>query len=517
MLDAQQQRRVVPRWRQSWVSARTAEAWTQPPRAKQNFSDELIGKQLEFERAKTIPVAAELMFLATEAGNSDIARTAASLILERVDRIGATSLVQAARKVFEGSNEDRFIARGNDFIREARKLLSIDFRNPILLMDIARELTAKGQETAALRYVRTAVGLAPQSRFVIRSATRYYLHTGEHELAHDLLRKSVLLRSDPWIQASEIAVATVRGRTSSIAKQTISALTSEKLISANKSELASAVATVELLSGSEKKAKKLFQQALFQPNDNSLAQAEWAATRLRLVVNEVALRTPFSFEANSNNAYRRLQLGDAIEHAKYWSEDEPFASRPLDTLCHLFCLEGKYSEAREAAEKAIKVDGGHSFSSNLNLLFTKIQSGDVDVAYTDLIRLGKHPEAKGHAIQLLANAGALAYATGDLKLGSEFYQRAIQAARSRGEPHMEALARAFYARAAEVAGDENSLAIVADAAKNVERLPSPGAIHIVRTLVDVGKRNQLDATVSARVAKRRWAWDAATNTLRAIE
>jgi tetratricopeptide (TPR) repeat protein len=455
------------------------------------------------------------MFLAKEAGNVAAARHAASLIVEKAGTISSSQLIQAAKQVLE--NADPVGAPAGDFVREARKLLAIDFRNPILLMDVARELTARRHEDRARRYVRAAVALAPQSRFVVRAAARYYLHIGEHELAHDLLRRSPLLQSDPWVQASEIAVATVRGRTSTLAKQTIRALSQEQRIRAQATELASAVATVELLSGSQKKAKQLFQKALEHPNDNSLAQVEWAANRLKLVVDETALRTPLAFEANSNHAYRRLQLDDAIVYAKQWSDDEPFASRPFDALCYLYSLEGRFDEARKAAEAGLAVDGS-SFSTRLNLFFTRIQCGAIDDdAFPELERLSRDPEAKAHAAHLLANAGALAFATGEAALGRDFYQRAIRAARASNEPHTEALARAFFARAATMAGDDQAPAIVDEAAKAVDRLPNPGAIHVVRTLVDATTRKQLEATASARVATRKWKWDAASNTLRLFD
>ena len=516
MFEEQGPRRVVPRWRSSTVTAKTAEAWTKPPAVGQNYAEELAAKVREFDLSRTVPVAAELMFLAKEVGDVASAKRAATLILGCAESISSSQLLRSAKRVLEGDEKDVALSSG-EFVREARKLLAIDFHNPVLLMDVARELTARHQDTAALRYVKAAVAMAPTSRFVVRAAARYYLHIGEYDIAHDILRRTPLLSSDRWIQASEIAVATVRGRTSELVRRTIRNLSHVEKIEPDASELASAVATVELLSGADKNAKRLFQKALVQPNDNSLAQVEWAATRLKLVVDETALRTPFSFEANSNNAYRRLQIEEAIAYAKRWVTDEPFASRPHDSLCYLYCLEGRYDEARKAAEAAVRADGGLSFALSLNLLFTKIQSGDVDAAFEELIRLGNRPEAKLHATHILANAGALAYATGELTLGKEFYSRAINAARGRAEPHTEALARAFFARAATVASDPSAESIVLESATSVERLPNPGAIHVMRMLVDAKRRQQLEATIFARVAKRKWQWDAASNTLRTFE
>jgi tetratricopeptide (TPR) repeat protein len=510
----------VPRWRSSWVTANTAEARSKRTailsvEAQQKINQEVKDKTRELETSQSVPVAAELMFLASVAGNEAAAKQAAKVVLASRDQIGARQIVRSAQHVLDGSSADRIEAASKDFVKHARSLLSIDYRNPVLLMDTARELTAMQQDRAALRYVRTAVALAPKSRFVLRAAARYYLHIGDHEVAHDLLRRSPLIASDPWVQASEIAVATVRGQTSTLVKQTIRILSEASQVGADGSELASAVGTVELLAGSNKKAKLLFKHALCHPNDNSLAQAEWAATKLKLVVDKQALQTPMSFEANSHNAYRHQQIDEAIEHAVLWARDEPFASRPMDAQCYLLSLEGRYAEALEAAKVAASLDGDE-LGPALNLIFAKTQAGDLDDAMENFLRLGRHRNLKQFATHYLANGGALAYALGDIEGGRQLYQHAIRAARARGEAVSEGLARAFFARIATNAGDPQATAIVQEAAEAVPRLPSAGAIYVVQGLVDTSKRRELQATASARVAKRKWHWDAISNTLRQL-
>ena len=517
MLDDRRPRRVVPRWRSSWVTARTPEARARKPGKLIDVAPEIASKQLELEFEKSVPVAAELMFLAAQGGDDAAAKKAASLIVERQDKIGATQLVATAKRILEGAEPSSNAGHTKDFVRHARKLLAVDFRNPVLLMDVARELTNKMQENAALRYVRTAVALAPQSRFVVRAAARYFLHVGDHERAHDILRRSPILRFDPWVQASEIAVATVRGKNSDLLRSALRTLNGQARPGADQSELASAVGTVELNEGSSKAAKSLFQKALLSPNDNSLAQAEWAATRLKLAINSTALSLPLSFEANSNNAYRRLLIPEAIEHAKSWSDDEPYASRPLDALCYLYCLNSQFVEAELAVEKAVRAEGKASISSLLNRIFVRTQLGKADGVEAELSQLAARPDAKDHAVHILANAGAIAYSNGWLEEGRDFYQRAIKVARSRGAVSEEALARAYFARAALLHGDPRATEIVKEAEDSVRLLPSPGAIHIVSHLVGDKERRALAAVADSRVAKARWSWDALSNTLRLLE
>lgn len=517
MLDDQRPRRVVPRWRSSWVTATTAEARSKnkkatSPEAKERISREVEAKERELSIIGSVPVAAELMFLASSVGDQQLAKRAALKILDSQERIGETPLVHSARRIATADTTKRIEEIAGNFVRHGRSLLAVEYRNPILLIDIARELTARRHEKSARRYVRSAIALAPHSRFVVRAAARYYLHIGEEDTAHDLLLRSPLLRNDPWVQASEIAVATVVGKTSALLKRTIRSLDANNEVGVDRSELASAVATVEMMSGANKKAKELFKQALLHPNDNSLAQAEWAATKLKLVVDERVLNIPMSFEANSHNAYRHQQMGDAIRHAMDWELDEPFSSRPLDAQAYLFNLEGKYADALAAATKACGLDGDN-FALALNRLFSQIQMGDLVGAAEELARLGRRADVKSHATHFLANVGALAYAAEDYDLARKMYQRAIRSARLRSEPRSEALARAFFARMATESGDPQSERIVKEQAEIVIRLPSVGAIYVMQGLTSEPRRKELKKISLARNAKQKWQWDSISNTI----
>lgn len=531
MLEESKPRNVVPRWRSSTTTASTNEASFGVSARSVDYGGDIAQSQSEFERTPNVPIASELMFLAKDAGEDTISQKAANFILERKASIRSKSLVEFAKQVLE-EGQDEILATdesekmsetvsaskpGQVFLHSARELLSLEYRNPVLLMDMARELTAMNYHRNALRYVRAAVAMAPSSRFVVRSAARYYLHIGDYEQAHNILRRSPNARSDPWILASELAVATLRNRPSLLTKQTLRSLLESKKIGPERAELASAVATIELNAGSNKNAKQLFNSALVHPNDNSLAQAEWAAQRLKLVVDERALRTPLSYEANANHAFRALQIGQAIEHAKNWAIDEPFASRPYDALSYFYCLEDDYANALLAGEKAIRIEDEEKLSLHLNRLFSKIQLGQIEGCEAELMRLATHKDAKPHVVHLIADFGALAYATGDFDNGRLYYERAIELARKRRDSHAEAQALAFFARAAIAHADPQSPSILERANKQVILLSSPGAIYVISRLVDDQKRKALIATSAARVQKREWTWDSANNILRELE
>ena len=61
------------------------------------------------------------------------------------------------------------------------------------------------------------------------------------------------------------------------------------------SELAAALATVELENGKHKRAKLLFQRAMLEPSENSVAQAQWATQfDNRIIIPDHAWSVPFS-------------------------------------------------------------------------------------------------------------------------------------------------------------------------------------------------------------------------------
>lgn len=517
MLEQKQLRRVVPRWRPSWITASAPEALSPRLNAAPSIQHELISKLSEFKSDPSVPVASELMFIASRSANADFAKEAADFILARRSTIGETALIRAARRVSSGITFDPKDVGVGGYAKAARKLLAIDYRNPIVLVDLARELTARGHSHNARRYIRAALELAPNSRFVTRSAARFFLHIEDHAQAHNVLKRSPLLHVDPWIQASEIAVATVRGKTSKLTRNAIRSISESATVGAERSELASAVATVEFFEGSSKKAKRLFQKSLARPNDNSLAQAEWAAEKLGLVVDEVALRTPLSFEANSNNAYRNLKIQDAIRHADEWAQDEPFSSRPFGALTFLYSLAEDFEAAKRAAEQALKVNGAQDLTLQLNLAFARTHGGDLEGVERDLSRLLGHQDAKAHAAHFLANFGALAFATGELDSAHDFYGRAIEFAKRKGALREAALASAYFARAAFMHGDEAASQILKSASDIAGLAADPGSIYVVQRLSDANEIKRLTSIAANRVAKRKWSWDATSNTLRLFE
>jgi tetratricopeptide (TPR) repeat protein len=513
MLKPSDPRRVVPRWRSSWITAQTTEGKSNKAGVRPDFGPALARASAEFDALQAIPQAAELMFIAKQAQDVELAKKAASQILKAKDQISSASLIGAAKRIASVPASDAFVGATDQFLRDARGLLRQDFNNPVLLMDVAWAMTSNGHGERAAKFVRAALSLAPGSRFVLRAAARYYLHRGDREFAHHILASSALLGSDPWVQASEVAVATVLGKTSNLVKSRGRALDEATELGANLSELGSAIATVHLQAGNHKRAKRLFNKSLGHPNDNVVAQAEWASIKLPLVVSEKALSVKYSYEANSRHSYRNLDIDNAIAQAQFWREDEPFASRPLGWLAHLYAINDDFERAMEYYERLITSDQDNRTSNLLNQNFGRIETGALLEAGVQLAQLSRGPDASSHRIQIFANAGALAYAYGEIDSGRELYEKAAVMAKQRGEIETEALVRSYFARAAVKYSDPKGPEIVEETSKLPTLSVNPSATHIARRLVNDETRKRLEASAAKRVSKAKLIWDSVKNIL----
>lgn len=118
---------------------------------------------------------------------------------------------------------------------------------------MARAYTTIGLKEKAEKLIRMAVYLDPQNRFVARAAARFFIHIGDNGRAADVIRKTGYAKYDPWLMASDISIATVRGKRSGYIKRGQQIAFSDNYNSFSISELASALGTIEMEDGSRKK------------------------------------------------------------------------------------------------------------------------------------------------------------------------------------------------------------------------------------------------------------------------
>lgn len=441
-------RRVVPRWRSIDESVALSEA---DPlvlnfQGESEPSQTLALRRAEFEADPGQGMAGDLLSVAITEGQTEGVRDVAKGIVEAggplpgllreiaLSAIGkkrAGLLLDASTE--SGKPEDALINRGQ-FIRRAREHLAQHANSPFLWLELARQHTIMGDRKKAERELSVSRALAPNNRIVLRATARFLLHEGEEDQAAWLLSKTPNVRRDPWLLSAEIAVAQVSGRTSKNISAGTSML-SRSEASVQTTELAAALATVELENGDIKAARRLFGRSLENPNENSFSQAVWAHHSEGVAGIDLsgARYLEENFEGPATGAYFTGDWRNALRWAHKWQEQEPFSSRPA-TLGSFIAsvLLSEPATAEEMLRIAIRAKPDDAVLLN-NLAFILASSDRITQAEKLLARARDSNEFEEAEVAVLATEGLIRFRQGAAEEGSDGYRKAIELAASQGE------------------------------------------------------------------------------------
>ena len=321
-------------------------------------------------------------------------------------------------------------------------------RNPLLWVELAREYSALGQFAATQKALTTAIRLAPNNRFVLRSASRFFLHARDPEFAHAILLKSPTTHSDPWLLAAEIVAAQACEESSRLTKLATRHLASGRYDPRHTSELASALGTLEHEAGNRRRVRKLFRHALIRPTENSVAQAAWVGRHMPgFDLPDSSLQTPRAFEARAWEAVVAEDFLRALDWAREWFADEPFATRPA--LLGAWVASTALDDYETASEfiNAARIANPHDPRLVAQLLYNKASADDVGGAeelLPELSRLIDSSETdRSHdewRVLVAADEGLIAYRKGNIELGRCRYREALRIAEDHGLREFRALA-----------------------------------------------------------------------------
>lgn len=367
---------------------------------------------------------------------------ASSVQIELANSI-ITKTEQTGEHVQSGSILDGLLKKEDIYpkIVLLKKRLVDDPYNPILYVEIARYYVMLGQEQKAKKAMLTAVHLSPHSRYVTRSAARMMLDLEDREegqqLAHDIIIKNELLTQDPWLLASELSVNMQRGRSSRYIGNSRSILSSGNFDPFTLSELASALGTHELLGGSKKRGRDYFIKSLEKPNDNSLAQAEWAISRhvpISVIGNE-ALQVKKNYEAQSMYNYFKDDYQEALQQAELWLLDTPFSIR---AVLHGSEIAGIHLKQHEVAEQILNIGlQAHPKEACLinNLAYSYALDNKLKEAEKQLEKIGRmsvNDVNKETLVCYTATKGLVAYRKKNIEEGRDLYTKALHLAKEYG-------------------------------------------------------------------------------------
>ncbi len=293
---------------------------------------------------------------------------------------------------------------------------------------IARCYLLLGQIGKAEIHVRIALYIDHNNRYVVRCASRFFIHIGRPDEALYILRSSSLSKVDPWLMASEISVSQLLDKSSPNLKRAQKILDAQNFSLFDETELSASLATQELLCGSYNKSRKLFNHSLLCPNSNSLAQAKWMVSKEKLVLDfqNVDMLSGQFWEAKSYNEFIAENYPLAFDFAKQWLSIEPFSTRTILYSYGIAVNQLKnFQEAQQIMSDAIQTHRNNPTFMN-NYAYALALDGKINEAEAVLsnIKLKQNP-TEAADICLMATHGLIEMRKGNFKEGVDAYKIAI--------------------------------------------------------------------------------------------
>lgn len=436
-------RRVIPNWRSLRDTVSNGEL--EYP-SNEHIAFNLEEYEHDWSREHSLLYASELVSAAVANGirHNSVAKDAAEFVLNQDGKttesqrtVALSLLAEDNDRAFPKCNHeiDELLMNTGEIYAKIGYLKSIIRKypfSPINYVEVARFYTMIGQTNQAIKMMNIALGLDSGNRFISRSAARLFVHVEDLDLAHYVLRKNKQVAFDPWLMASEISVNLLRERSSSLIKKGVALINSGDFSPFSLSELSSSLGTLEFVKGTQKRSKLFFEKSLISPNDNSLAQAEWAkANKLSLHFDKtVCDKVNMSYEANALYAYQKDKYEDALKASIRWLNDMPYSKNPIFVGANIsYTFLKDYKTAAKILKRGLEANPNEPAFMN-NLAYTYALDGKLVEANEIIQKANKVSDIDERTqICLSATRGLIAYREKRIEEGRALYMEAIKAAK----------------------------------------------------------------------------------------
>ena len=443
-------RQLIPRWNLSATAFRIGDTLNLllPSRPSSADQELFAAKESVWRNERGTWSGVDLLGTALALGLADM--PVISQTMESLDPDDLSHSQRAILRAFDSSPAGHGASERSPsvLVRSLRKKLIEHPRDAISWVDLAYLYELSGDSSRALRCIMTSVQLSPNNRFVLRSAARFFSHREDPMRALRLLRSSDALAFDPWLLSAEISISEAFDLPTKHAKRAIRVVTETDTHPLNRAELLGALATLEFRHGtSQKRGRRWLRQALIEPNENTLAQAEHLVNRHNIGRGVVDKRAPFDYEARTMRAFWSQSLSDAVRNAEEWARYQPLSSRPL--LIGSFVLSVLIEDISTAIDFIHDASTHCTYSDPMvinNLAFCLASAGQTDQASKELRRIERNKLDDSEKACVTATRGLIAFREGEYSLGRQEYERAITHFRSERDFGRLALALTFYGR-----------------------------------------------------------------------
>ena len=423
-------RSIIPRWRSFRNTLLTNELGDRILRSEEGereLPESLTDKISEWHVNPTLSIARQLVGSAIVHDRYMEARSAAKLLLRSSGVSRSTR--HLAEVVMGKSKIPRSTHRLHVFIRESRKKTRELPKNPFPWVDLALGHTIVGKSESARKALLTAISLAPNSRFILRSAVRFFVHVGEFDMARDILLRCESIKNDPWLLASQIAVASLANKHPKFTRAARLMINNRIHEETHLSELVGALGTIDFESGRNRRAKQLFKRAIRISNENVVAQARWAIHN-GLAIDLYPFRTKVQngFEVRAWNHFYSKNWKSSISNSKEWLEYQQFSSSPalLGSYVSGVVLED-HPTAIRIIENGLRANPSNPMLLN-NYAYSLASSGQFQKAERALKSIRTNGDSAMH-IYKMATRGLLRFRQRRILEGQYFYSRGAEVAR----------------------------------------------------------------------------------------
>lgn len=438
-------RRPLPRWRSASQAAacgelRSADEPVQATAISARDFEELLAA---WKTDRNVENAADLVATGLVLGRIREAEDAARF-LSREDADAAPLVRQMANQVLGAQTTntkpaapefqlDREVLHAS--IARSKLRVRAYPRNPIAWMELARCQTVLGQHRAAARAVRVALGLAGENRYVLRSATRFFVHVDEYDRALAVLRRSKSLRTDPWLMSAELSVSMIAGVDPQSYRRAKALVEADDLEPWHTGELHGALGTMALSDRRVGKVGKLFARSLRKPTENAVAQAQWAAnTSAAVAVPDAILISGHFYEATALRARAQGEWNQVIHACRGWGAMEPTSARPL--VLGAFCAGVALGDGVAMLQFTERLLLGASAEPMVlnNHAVALAYAGRLDDAQATLDTI--NPKSLNERVRVFyeATRGLIAYRRGDRDTGMQLYLKAAELPGAKEDP-----------------------------------------------------------------------------------
>lgn len=396
----------------------------------------------------------------------------------------ANHFLEAPASVWMEANQVREADADREDIARLKKSVRNYPENPLAWSDLSLSYATLGQTEKSKMAMRVATNLARNNRFILRSASRCFMHLGEPDRAVAILNKSGLCALDPWIASAEIAISEGAGLKSKCIGKARHLIDNNNLTPFSRSELALSIGTIEMKSGSVRRAKKNIRQALIDPTENALAQTEWAASTFKVDFNDlIRLRNtvPASYEATAVHSFYGKEFAESLKASEKWGRFQSLSSRPVILSTFLSsCMLNDDLGAINIYNNSLPAQRASPLAIN-NYAFALARIGRTDDARKALNTALRYEPSREEKLVITATFGLIRFREGYVEEGRKFYTDAGRGFELIKDFRSAAIATYYWAVEEKGINSQNAESKIKEAKREIER-------HNVFEFIDLAKK-----------------------------